>query len=218
MNALIAHVRYLEFQIKEEKTKVMIMIRDFFDVEVHQVLSDDNGRIVIVHATIFKEELVLVNAYFPTKDNQKDQVKTLKTLTDMLTDFDGKSLIIGGDFNIALDLDLDKHGGRKDKSESKLFRLELTSFIGAYELQDILRVKNSNKHLFTWHSKHLKVSTRLDYFFISEHLSNKITNSRITSAILTDHRLVEINLRTNTNFDRGAGYWKFNTSLLHDKA
>ena len=196
---------------------VAIVIPNSYSFEQHSIKTDGNGRIVILHATILGEELVLANVYFPTKDFQKDQCNTLTNLLEMLSDYVGKSLIIGGDFNIALDLDLDKHGGRRDTNESKQFRLELNAFLDSQLLIDQLRCKNPDKHLFTWYSKHLKVSSRLDYFFISEHLSNRIIKCNISPSILTDHRLVQITLQLNKDQTRGAGYWKFNTNLLHDK-
>ena len=92
----------------------------------------------------------------------------------------------------------------------------MTALLGAYALADCLRIKNKNKKLFTWSSKHFKVKSRLDYLFISECLLNRLQKCEKKTAILTDHALVQISLQHNV-MKRGSGFWKFNSSLLKDK-
>ena len=102
--------------------------------------------------------------------------------------------------------------------ESKQFRQELLAFMEAFDFTDVARLKNSAKELYTWHSKHLKISTRLDYFFVTEPLLNRVTKCCIKPSILTDHRLVQLSLQNLPSQTRGPGYWKFNTSLLYNQA
>ena len=51
---------------------------------------------------------------------------------------------------------------------------------------------------------------------VSAPLLNMVTKSKIIPAILTDHDLVQINIKIPENFVRGPGYWKFNSSYLHN--
>ena len=119
-------------------------------------------------------------------------------------------------FNLVLNKTLDKQGGVNAANESRKFREEMTALLGAYALADCLRIKNKNKKLFTWFSKHFKVKSRLDYLFISECLLNRLQKCEKKTAILTDHALVQISLQHNV-MKRGSGFWKFNSSLLKDK-
>ena len=195
-----------------------IVVPNNFSLEVRDISHDDDGRFVILHATVNGEELVLISVYFPTKGFQQAQIQTLNSLKDKITNFENKNIIIGGDFNVALDVNLDKKGGNKSGMESRQFRQELLAFMEAFGFTDVTRLKNPAKELYTWHSKHLKISSRLDYFFVSEPLLNRVIKCCIKPSILTDHRLVHLSLQILPNQTRGPGYWKFNTSLLYNQA
>ena len=67
-----------------------------------------------------------------------------------------------------------------------------------------------------WHSRYLKVYSRLDYIFISEDLFNRVINCKTYTAVLTDHDLVVTKLNLDST-KHGKGFWKFNASLLHDR-
>ena len=205
------------FTWSKECKRCCIVIPDTTRHVIHKNITDDKGRFIILHVTVLGEELILVCVYAPTKNNQKDQVKMLSEISSQLVQFENKNFIIGGDFNIAINLAMDKRGGRIDHSESKQYREEMLAFLEAFELIDILRAKFPTKQKYSWHSKHLKVSSRLDYFFISEVLANRATKCDIKGALLTDHRMVQLTLQTLKNNVKGRGYWKFNSNLLHDK-
>ena len=56
---------------------------------------------------------------------------------------------------------------------------------------------------------------RLDFFLISVDMLAYTTRSNILPGYRTDHSLISLSLSFNNN-ERGKGFWKFNTSLLHD--
>ena len=78
---------------------------------------------------------------------------------------------------------------------------------------DAFRVFNPSARRYTWHSRGL--SSRLDYWFISEELLNVTKNIEIKPGIFSDHSMVIIELGSTCN-EHGRGFWKFNSSLLHD--
>ena len=198
---------------------VAILIPDDIDHKIRWRHNDNSGNLIILGLTINDEDLTLANCYFPTKDKQTEQLILLETLKDVLIQHENESIIIGGDFNIILDPSLDKKGGTDANRESVKYRAELKALIEALALSDVLRNKLGNQTAFTWHSKHLKVYSRLDYFFISEHFLNRLQSCKKHTkhtAILTDHDLVKLTLKCSLP-SRGRGYWKFNTSLLKDK-
>ena len=195
---------------------VAILIPNDIDHKIRWRHNDNYGNLIILGLTINNEDLTLANCYFPTKDKQTEQLVLLEILKDVLIQHDNESIILGGDFNITLDPNLDKIGGTDAKRESVKYRAELKAFIEALALSDVLRNKLGNQTAYTWHSKHLKVYSRLDYFFISEHFLNRIQSCNKHTAILTDHDLVKLTLQCSLP-GKGRGYWKFNTSLLKDK-
>ncbi len=77
---------------------------------------------------------------------------------------------------------------------------------------DAWRVQNPNIRIYTWHSR--GKSSRLDYFFISEHLLNEINKCSISTGLHSDHSIVNLELNRD-KFNRGKGFWKFNSNLLY---
>ena len=85
-------------------------------------------------------------------------------------------------------------------------------------LCDIWRSLNPDARQFTWRDKSFKVQCRLDYFLISNELSNHASDCCIIfRAPNTDHSAVQINLIAEEfKRNKGPGFWKFNSSLLED--
>ena len=79
-------------------------------------------------------------------------------------------IIVGGDFNIILDPDLDGRGrNNKKKDSAKLVQDMHIDF----ELVDIWRIRNPTASWFTWRQKTLVVQRRLDFWLISDSLYKK---------------------------------------------
>lgn len=58
--------------------------------------------------------------------------------------------------------------------------------------------------------------SRLDIFFISTSLLNKVRKTKMQAGFQSDHSFVWFDILM-TDAPRGPGYWKFNTSHLNDK-
>ena len=184
------------------------------DYKLIETYEDKDGRLLLVQIEYLGEILTLVNVYFPTKDKATEQLKLINSLTKILAKYEDTSIILGGDFNLALDPDLDKQGGASVHEESKKVRLNLNTMLENLSLVDTFRLRNPDKKLNTWRSLAKKVSTRLDYIFVTDNLDNRIKSCKKYAAKYTDHDLVEyiINLR-NIKDSKGKGLWKFNCNL-----
>ena len=66
-------------------------------------------------------------------------------------------------------------------------------------------------------SKSPRVFCRLDFWLISNKLSDLVTTSGIIPAIRTDHDAISLEMGELENELRGPGYWKMNCSLLADE-
>ena len=74
-----------------------------------------------------------------------------------------------------------------------------------------------DKALYTWHNSTKGISSRLDYWFISDSLLNDISNGCIKTELFTDHDSVHFTLNySDESHDCVPGYWKFNVSLLRN--
>ncbi len=124
------------------------------------------------------------------------------------------NIIIGGDFNFYMDHELDKQKNMTSKDNNPAFRQEMNALLESLNLADCWRIQNPNSQRYTWHSR--GKSSRLDYFFISEHLLNDINKCSIETGLHSDHSIVNLE-RHNNKSNRVRGFRKFNNDLLHDK-
>ncbi len=87
-------------------------------------------------------------------------------------------------------------------------------FLETENLIDIWRTLNPYACIFTWFCGNAR--SRLDYFFTSDHLLNTIKNVEIKPGFHSDHSLICIRFLDGTKENVGKGFWKFNSSLLHE--
>ena len=71
-------------------------------------------------------------------------------LDDYITNNADKNVIIGGDFNTVLDVDMDRKNGLKNTHKN--IRAKLKQIINTNNLIDIWRTQHQLKQQFTWHS------------------------------------------------------------------
>ena len=104
-----------------------------------------------------------------------------------LVTFSAKNLIIGEDFNLILNNTLDKIGGPKHKNAQA--RNNVISHINTLKLKDVFRLKHPSAKSFTKIQINPFIATRLDFFLVSEHLCDKITETEIKKSVKSDHKI-----------------------------
>ena len=82
-----------------------------------------------------------------------------------------------------------------------------------FSLIDVYRNLNPNKLCFTYESKALKLSSRIDFFLVPQPLANRVSHLETLVSIAPDRKL-HLQLE---NDNRGPGLWKFNNSLPEDE-
>jgi len=123
-------------------------------------------------------------------------------------------VIIGGDFNVILDADLDGTGGKPQVKESCK---QIDNLCSSFDLIDIWRIRNPDVKRFTWRQKNPIVQRRLDFWLITSSFQEEVENVDIIPAIRTDHSAISMHINGIEEIRRGPSFWKFNSSLLEDE-
>ena len=190
---------------------VAILISNRCQSEIHYVKIDVNGRYIIMDITIGEQRVTLVNIYGPNRDD----TDFFNNLMDQIEELPNDHRIIGGDFNVILDLEQDRKGGSKTthlKSQEILHQ-----WFEDKDLVDIWRAQHPCTAQYTWfRKKPTPVYSRLDYFIVSFGLSGYIEKTDIIAGYKTDHSMIRMKFRITSN-KRGPGYWKLNCSLLAEE-
>ena len=191
------------------KGGVAILFNNNFSFQILRLYLDTNGRFIICDIETEGKCITLATLNAPNED----EPSFFQDFFDHLSDFRCDELIIGGDFNLILDLDKDKKGGRY-KTHTRSVKT-LKEFIATLDLIDAWRVLNPNTLRYTWRRKKPEIQCRLDFFLVSQSLMCIITHADITIGFKTDHSMIIISAALHSN-QRGPGYWKLNTSFLSD--
>ena len=150
--------------------------------------------------------------YAPTQDKEHGQLIVLSQLKEQLMAYSDELMLLGGDFNIALDPGKDRRGNHT-QINSRRYRRALKETLETLDLVDYWREINPNSRRYTFHRKNQ--ASRLDYWFTSNFFKNKIKKCTIDIGTHSDHSPVI--LRVNTDISRGGpGSWKLNNNLLQD--
>ena len=176
---------------------------------VKEVVHDINGRYLILKLNVNDSSYCLANIYSPNTDEPSFCSEIFQIITAMECDYN----IIGGAFNVIL-TETDRHNGKIYHPRALKV---IQEFMNAEEMIDIWRDRNPDLCRFTWAHHNVNVQwSRIDYFLVSQPLSNIITGCEIKPGLLTDHSMIETEIDVSRN-KRGRGTWKFNNTLLDNE-
>lgn len=197
---------------------VMILLKPGLNVQVIDFHHDDIGRVLLVEAKINDTVFKLLNIYSPNCESS--QVQFYKFLHKFMKKHlkSDDNIMMGGDFNVILNSQLDRKGGNhRDTVQYKQIISTLHLILSEFQLEDTWRNKNPHTKRFTWRRKRPQpCSSRLDYWFISLHLSDHIGKIDILPSYYSDHSPVCVQLQSSISDKPGKGYWRMNNSHLND--
>ena len=188
---------------------VAIFINNTFEYELHNTISDQDGRFLLLECTIGGAKLYIGNVYAPNDD----EPIFFEMIKNKLEHVESNSIILGGDYNVVQDYTMDTLNiinHNNPNAHQKVIDLK-----SDLDLLDPWREQHPDSKIFTWHNSRNKQS-RLDYFLISTDILSNVEKTEIHPGYRSDHSIVEIQLNFNSH-ERGRGLWKFNSSLLQDE-
>ena len=197
---------------------VLILVAPQVDFKIEAIKSHVDGRYIFLKGVIQGLNLLLGNIYFPTRDKVKEQMAFLDLIDQCISEVCSINdlLVLGGDFNVIVDENLDYSGITKPIKTTFVKYLDV--FLRKHQLVDIWRKRNPNRRQFTFRQRTPLVQSRLDYWFTSKKLENVVKNCDIISSITPDHSGISLQLKCLEDVhDHGKSYWKFNNSLCSDK-
>ena len=189
---------------------VAILFKNNFEYKILDTIKDCRGNYVAIKLRMFDTDISLISIYGPNVDDPGFYDK----INDILNEFETPSIILCGDWNTVQDQKLDtKYYQRENnvRARDRIIRLQ-----SEYELVDPWRINNPNKQIFSWFQRNPTKMARLDYFLVSADIMNITDKTEIKAGYRSDHSIINLNLKISNQI-RGKGFWKLNTSLLHDQ-
>ena len=176
---------------------------------VTEIYKDTEGRTLIFNLEDNNQVMTIAVIYAPNTDSPDFYQSLRKVLKDRK-----EHKIIIGDFNLTLDVDLDRLNTFCNNNKSKQ---EVEDIMEEYYLRDIWRIHNQNKREYSWRKKgsYPTKASRIDFALVSGGLDQLVELTQYITSIKTDHRAFYMTINTQ-QFERGTGYWKLNNSLLQE--
>ncbi|KAJ8267800.1 hypothetical protein COCON_G00129720, partial [Conger conger] len=163
---------------------VAILIRETVVWEYVWHHEDFHGRSLILTCKLHGQLYTFVNVYNPAKDKHLLDGLKIKLKHSPV-------LVIGGDFNTALEPELDRTATKKNAQHNAL-RKCVDRLRKRFELEDIWRTMNPQKREYTF-CRGVRES-RLDYFFMQENSVSLVQSCEIRQTEISDHDPVCLNL------------------------
>lgn len=171
---------------------VAILFNNSFSYEIQKSFSDPNGRFII------KSEMKCISIC--------PQWRWPTILYGFLRSsyvFECGEIVVGGDFNLVLNVDVDKKGGRSRTHSNS--QETLKNFAAQFDLIDAWTLINPDSRKYTWCRRRPEISCRLDFFFVSQSLMCKVRDANILVSYRTDHSLIDLRVAFHSN-SRGPGF------------
>lgn len=188
---------------------VAILFNNSFSFKIQKSFSDPNGRFIICDIESEKKLITIATVYAPNEDDPQ----FFTSFFDHLMDFECEEIVVGGDFNLVLNVDVDKKGGHARTHSNS--QETLKNLAAQFDLIDAWRIINPDSRKYTWRRRRPEISCRLDFFLVSQSLMCKVRDANILVGYKTDHSLIDLRVAFHSN-SRGPGFWKLNTSFLSE--
>ena len=186
-----------------------ILLKNNLNYDLIKTYQDPHGRFLFLEIKVKNSFLTIANIYGPNVDD----FDFFRNMFVTLNDFSKNEILMGGDFNVILNNDLDKLNGSLHKN--KLARQEILNYIKSLNLIDAYRELHPDVKKFTRFQINPLIASRLDYFLVSKNLYFQAKECDIVPSLKSDHKIVTLLVHHNSS-PRVRGYWKFNNNLLLD--
>lgn len=173
------------------------------------VISDPNGRYLIVIGRMYDSPVLLVNIYAPNWDN----ADFFKQLFSSLPDMSSRFLLLGGDFNCWLSPELDR-SSTKAATPSRSARTVRT-FMNEFAMSDPWRFFNPTCKVYSFFSPVHHSFSRIDYFLVDNRILPSVSSCSYEPIVISDHAPVTVNIHFGGHAHSRTP-WRFNTRLLSD--
>ncbi len=165
-------------------TGVAILIKNkIFDESSCTIERDVDGCYIVIKCTLKGQLFTLVSVYNPQADP-----RPLMKLSTIFENYAEGILLIGGDFNIALNPYLDRNSKTKNKQHLSL-KPVVERFMTSFHLVDVWRRFHPTDRQFSYQQQN--VMSRLDYLFVPEESMHYINTCEISNEkCCSDHQPV----------------------------
>lgn len=201
--------QYFHSNFKAKARGTAILVGRNIPFVVSNIISDKNGRFIIVSGKLCDKLVTLANVYAPNFDD----VQFFRNFFSQLPDLNSHSLILGGDFNCFLDAQLDRSSSKPASPNKSATYIK--SFLGDFSLTDPWRFLYPMGRDYSFFSHVHHTYTRIDYFFVDNLLLPNLRSCSYESITISDHAPLVLSMAF-LDCDLVRRHWRLDPLLLTD--
>ena len=188
----------------EHSKGFLILFKSSLEFELKSTKVDKNGRFIILEANVQDHPFLFVNLYAPNKTNEQSIFfEGIREEMDNYCPAEDCDIVIGADFNVIFDPELDGNGGNAKRKESVKC---IDDICLANDLIDIWRVRNPIVKRFTWRQKTPVIQRRLDFWLVSNGMQEDLDNVDVIPALKSDHSAIVLSINGIESSSRGPSF------------
>ena len=185
---------------------VAILLPKARKLQMHSVMEDDEGRYLIVKASVNEIFFALCVLYAPNSASEP----FFQNVFEKIEMLDYADIMMLGDFNCTLDPHLDRTSNKKYESRAETC---LKAFMCKHDISDVWRDKFPFERVYSWSRPTPFAASHIDLMLCNNTHCEEID---YFANIFSDHKYIQAQFNFETH-PRGPGYWKFNSLLLADE-
>uniref|UniRef100_A0A3Q3GFL0 Endonuclease/exonuclease/phosphatase domain-containing protein n=1 Tax=Labrus bergylta TaxID=56723 RepID=A0A3Q3GFL0_9LABR len=194
----VGQVYHSSFNSKSRGMTILIHKKTSFVIQSSNI--DTEGRYVIIEGLLYNEPIVIASVYGPNGDS----VGFFSKLSTIFTEYSGKPIIVGGDFNSVFKPEMDR--SEKPIPSDRASLAALNDFCKNMGLFDTWRLMNPENGDYTFYSNQHKSYSRIDAFLVTQNVLSNVWSTDIlntlNNSLLANKKLVEfINTETQLFFE-----------------
>ena len=176
---------------------------------IWNIECDSAGRYILIDVMENKQLITIAAIYAPNEDCPS----FFGSLQEKLVSRSEHKIVIG-DFNLTMDVDLDRLNTYCNNNRAKE---KVEEIMEAFCLKDLWRVRNGDVREYSWRKKgNIQKASRIDLALVSGGLDQNVKEICYLIGIMSDHRAIYM-VVDMMQFERGRGFWKFNNTLLKNE-
>ena len=187
----------------------LVWVRAGVPFEVLSSLIDKEGRWVLVHGRLDGRE-VLIGSIYATNQGQ---LEFFNGLSARIRKFGADRMVLGGDFNTILDVDLDRSIPHLKGAPVHKLAKGTSDWMECWELVDVWRLQHGRMKEYSYHSAVHDIHVRLDRIICTRNISMDMLSSEYLCRTYSDHNPLKV------KYSSGAAYspvpqWRLQPAML----
>ena len=152
---------------------------------------------------------MICNMYAPNNDEPEYFV----CLFAQLDKFAEENVIVGGDFNLTLNPELDRYNSVHNNNKAMK---QLCNIMTNFKITDVWCDRFPETKRYSWFRNRPGLSaSRIDFMLVNQGIADCVENVEYCCGCRTNHSMIVMEVKIN-NYKRSKGVWKFNMQLLAD--